>query len=341
MSSRVTLHEVAKRAGVSLGSTSRALHGTGASPDMVERVRAAAAELGYRPNAAGRQLRLQRTHLIEFAVADIGNPVYVEMLSAIHGVLSPHGYRIVVSSIGDAAASAARVLSSLDDGHVDGVIISPLRVDAQFIELLTATQVPVVAIGRSLRAHGIETVSTDSASGIGLAVTHLVDAGCRSLAFLNGPTDTTPGEHRQRGYDTAVAAPGFQAASFGTQVADDFTVAAGVEAAHALLDRAVAAGVRLDAVVAANDLLAIGVVRAARERGLSVPDDLAVTGMDDTEIGRMVQPALTSVSLGTARRGQLAAELMLARLGESPEPPQLATVGPELMVRESSVRREL
>ena len=101
---------------------------------MVERVRAAAAELGYRPNAAGRQLRLQRTHLIEFAVADIGNPVYVEMLSAIHGVLAPHGYRIVVSSIGDAAASAARVLSSLDDGHVDGVIISPLRVDAQFIE---------------------------------------------------------------------------------------------------------------------------------------------------------------------------------------------------------------
>ena len=209
------------------------------------------------------------------------------------------------------------------------------------IELLTATQVPVVAIGRSLRAHGIETVSTDSASGIGLAVTHLVDAGCRSLAFLNGPTDTTPGEHRQRGYDTAVAAPGFQAASFGTQVADDFTVAAGVEAAHALLDRAVAAGVRLDAVVAANDLLAIGVVRAARERGLSVPDDLAVTGMDDTEIGRMVQPALTSVSLGTTRRGQLAAELMLARLGESPEPPQLATVGPELKVRESSVRSEL
>ena len=114
-----------------------------------------------------------------------------------------------------------------------------------------------------------------------------------------------------------------------------------IVAARALFLTRRLTGVRLDAVVAANDLLAIGVVRAARERGLSVPDDLAVTGMDDTEIGRMVQPALTSVSLGTTRRGQLAAELMLARLGESPEPPQLATVGPELMVRESSVRSEL
>ncbi|WP_197511430.1 LacI family DNA-binding transcriptional regulator [Tessaracoccus coleopterorum] len=307
---------------------------------MVERVRAAAKELGYRPNAAGRQLRLQRTHLIEFAVADIGNPVYVEMLSAIHGVLAPHGYRIVVSSIGDEAASAIRVLASLDDGHVDGIIISPLRVDAEFIELLRAAPLPVVAIGRSLRDHGIETVSTDSASGIGLAVTHLVDVGCRSLAFLNGPTDTTPGEHRQRGYDAAVAVPGFAAHSFGTEVADAFTVAAGLEATHRLLDRAGSDGVALDAVVAANDLLAIGAVRAARERGLSVPDDLAVTGMDDTELGRMVQPALTSVSLGTTRRGQLAAELMLARLGDSPETPHLATVGPELMVRESSVRSE-
>ena len=257
------------------------------------------------------------------------------MLSAIHGVLSPHGYRIVVSSIGDAAASAARVLSSLDDGHVDGVIISPLRVDAQFIELLTATQVPVVAIGRSLRAHGIETVSTDSASGIGLAVTHLVDAGCRSLAFLNGPTDTTPGEHRQRGYDTAVAAPGFQAASFGTQVADDFTVAAGVEAAHVLLDRAVAAGVRLDAVVAANDLLAIGVVRAARERGLSVPDDLSVVAYDD-EVADLFTPALTAVTPPRSSLGRAAVETLLARIADPSRPVHRTVLSPSFNSRLST-----
>ena len=338
MSSRVTLHQVAKHAGVSLGSTSRALHGTGASPDMVARVRAAAEELGYRPNAAGRQLRLQRTFLIEFAVADIGNPVYVEMMTAIHEVLAPHGYRIVVSSIGDEVSSAIRVLESLDDGHVDGVIISPLRIDQTFVDLVSATEVPVVAIGRSLRDQGVDTVSTDSARGIGLAVAHLVDQGRSRLAFLNGPTDTTPGEHRQRGYDTAVTMDGFAAHTLGTEVASDFTVAAGVAATHKLLNRLHDEGQSLDAIVAANDLLAIGALRAARERGLDVPHDLAVTGMDDNEIGRIVHPSITRVSLGSARRGQLAAELMLARLTDTADAPKLTTVGPKLMVRESSVR---
>lgn len=335
MSSRVTLNEVARRAGASLGSTSRALHGSGASPEMVERVRAAAKELGYRPNAAGRQLRLQRTHLIEFAVADIGNPVYVEMMTAIHGVLAPHGYRTIVSSMGDRASSAIEVLRSIDDGHVDGVIISPLRVDAEFVALVQASEVPVIAIGRSLLEHGIDTVSTDSASGIGLAVNHLIGQGYRRIAFLNGPADTTPGIHRLRGFREAVAEPGFTGTDAGSETATDFTVTAGFEAANRLLDRLEG---RVDAVVAANDLLAIGVLRAARDRGLSVPADLAVTGMDDTEIGRAVLPALTSVSLGTAARGRLAAELMLARLTDSRQPPQLSTVGPELMVRESSVR---
>lgn len=335
MSNRATLHEVAKLAGVSLASTSRALHGSGASPAMVAKVQTAADELGYRPNAAGRTLRMKKTFQIEFAVADIGNPVYVELMSAIHAVLAPHGYRTVVSSMGDRAASAIDVLRSIDDGHVDGVIISPLRVDDEFVSLVQASEVPVVAIGRSLIEHGIDSVSTDSARGIGLAVAHLVEQGRTGIAFLNGPTDTTPGESRQRGFDAAVSVPGFGATSLGTEVADDFTVSEGVRAAHRLLDRLDG---RVDAIVAANDLLAIGVLRAARERGLVVPDDLAVTGMDDTEIGRVVLPSLTSVSLGTAERGRIAAELMLARLSESPQAPQLSTVGPELMVRESTVR---
>ncbi|MFT3888536.1 MAG: LacI family DNA-binding transcriptional regulator [Arachnia sp.] len=336
MTGGVTLHEVARLAGVSLGSTSRALHGTGASPDMVRRVRAAAEELGYRPNAAGRTLRMKKAFQVEFAVADIGNPVYVEMMAAIHAVLAPHGYRTVVSSIGDRPSSINEVLRSLGDGHADGVIISPLRVDDDFPEIVRQTTIPVVAIGRSFRDLGIDSVATDSASGIGLAVTHLVAEGRRGIAFVNGPSDTTPGGSRQRGYDDAVAAPGFAAADLGTESAEDFTVAAGVAAGHRLLDRA---DQRLDAVVAANDLLAIGVIRAARERGLDVPGDLAVTGMDDTEIGRVFLPSLTSVSLGSAARGRLAAELMLARLSDSPQEPELATVGPELKVRESSVRR--
>lgn len=337
MSPRATLIQVAQLAGVSLASTSRALHGTGASPAMVERVRAAAAELGYRPHVTGRSLRMQRTFQVAFAVADIGNPVYTEMLTALHGVLAPHGYRVVVMTTGDSVSATVDLVRSLDGGFVDGMIISPLRVDDSFVAAVESAAVPVVVIGRSLAEHGIDSVSTDSAGGIAQAIEHLVATGRRRIGFVNGPLDTTPGEARQRGFEAATAAPSFTAEVVGTVVAEDFTVAAGVTSAHRLLEQATDAGTGLDAVVAANDLLAIGAIRAASERGLSVPEDLAVTGMDDTELGRVFQPSLTSVSLGSGRRGRVAAELMLGLLDDDAEQGQFVLVGPELMVRESSV----
>lgn len=337
--SRATLLQVAERAGVSLASTSRALHGTGASKAMVERVRAAAAELGYSPDAIGRSLRMKKTFQVAFAVDDIGNPVYVEMMRAIHEVLAPHGYRVVVMTTGDTATSTAALVSSLNSGFVDGMIVAPLRTDDRLIREIQQAPVPVVVLGRALSDHGVSSVSTDSAGGIGLAVRHLCSIGRRRIGFLNGPLDTTPGESRQRGFDAAVAADSFNAERTEVEVAENFTVAAGLAAARRLLARAPGPAERLDAVVAANDLLAIGAIRAVRELGLSVPQDVAVTGMDDTEIGQVFQPSLTSVSLGSAERGRAAAQLML-QLADDPDlQAQQVTVGPTLVVRESSAER--
>ncbi|WP_433701220.1 LacI family DNA-binding transcriptional regulator [Nocardiopsis sp. CA-288880] len=335
-SSRATLIQVAERAGVSLASTSRALHGSGASEAMVERVRAAAAELGYSPDVTGRSLRLRKTFQIAFAVADIGNPVYVEMMTAIHEVLAPHGYRVVVMTTGDTPASATELVRSLGSGFVDGMVLSPLRTDDGLVRAIKRAPVPVVVIGRSLGDQGIDSVSTDSADGIGQAVRHLLETGRRRIGFLNGPPDTTPGEARRRGFDAAASAPGSTAERVEVALAEDFTVAAGVAAAHRLLAGAPDGGARLDAVVAANDLLAIGAIRAARELGLSVPEDVAVTGMDDTELGRVFQPSLTSVSLGSDERGRAAAQIMLRLVDGDAGEPQTASVGPRLVVREST-----
>lgn len=334
MASRATLPQVAKRAGVSLASASRALHGTGASKAMVERVRAAADALGYQPDPAGRTLRMRRTFQIAFAVADIGNPVYVEMMSAIQGAVADHGYRLVVATTGDTAASTVDLVRSITAGHVDGLVISPLRVTEDLVRELGACPVPAVVIGRSLEDAGLSSVSTDSAGGIGQAVAHVLDIGRRRIGFLNGPLDTTPGSARQRGFEEAVARPDFAADAVDTEVADDFTVAAGVAAARALLARHVDAP--LDAVVAANDLLAIGAIKAAREVGLRIPEELSVTGMDDTEIGQVYQPSLTSVSLRSAERGRLAAELLLNRLEHPTSGPTTVSVDPVLRIREST-----
>lgn len=328
-SSRATLIQVAERAGVSLSSTSRALHGGGASAAMVERVRAAAAELGYSPDAIGRSLRMKKTFQVAFAVADIGNPVYVEMMAAIHQVLAPHGYRVVVMSTGDTTTSTTELVRSLSGGFVDGMILVPLRTDDALIQALREQEVPVVVVGRPLGEHGLDSVSTDSTDGIARAVNHLRELGRRRIGFLNGPLDTTPGQARQRGFDAAHQ-------DGAVEVAEDFTVAAGVVAARRLLAAGEAQGRPLDAVVAANDLLAIAVIRAARERGLTVPGDLAVTGMDDTEFGRVFQPSLTSVSLGSAERGRAAAGIMLSLAEGHHERTRQIEVGPELVVREST-----
>lgn len=333
---RATLVQVAERAGASLASTSRALHGTGASDAMIERVRAAAAELGYSVDATGRSLRMKKTFQVAFAVADVGNPVYVEMMRGIHDVIAPHGYRVVIMTTGDTAASAAELVRSLGSGFVDGMIITPLRTDDRLIAEIQRSPVPVVVIGRAMSGHGLSSVSTDSAAGIGEAVRHVYARGRRRIGFLNGPVDTTPGASRQRGFDAAVAAEGVTADHVETEIADDFTVAAGLAAARRLFARAPRPAEQLDAVVAANDLLAIGAVRAARELGLSVPGDIAMTGMDDTELGRVFLPSLTSVSLGSAERGRAAAELMLGLTDDPDQAAQHLDVGPELIAREST-----
>lgn len=329
--SRVTLPEVAARAGVSLGSASRALHGTGASPTMVRRVRAAAAELGYQPDATGRSLRTRRTHQIAFAVADIGNPVYVEMMTAIQRAIAGDGYRLLVAETGNTPEQTADLVRSLATGLVDGLVISPLRVSPELVMELRKSTIPVVVIGRRLVDEGLDSVSTDSAGGIGLAVDHVIGLGRRRIAFLNGPAETTPGQARLRGFETAAAAAGLDDEQATIVQADDFTVAAGHQAITGLL-----AGSRPDAIVAANDLLAIGAIKAAREAGLEVPADLVVTGMDDTELGRVFQPALTSVSLHSSQRGEAAARLILDRLADRQRSWRGMTVAPELVVRESS-----
>ncbi|MER5390173.1 LacI family DNA-binding transcriptional regulator [Saccharopolyspora sp. NPDC002686] len=331
-STRATLLHVAERAGVSLASTSRALHGTGASKAMVERVHAAAAELGYSVDAIGRSLRMKKTFQIAFAVADIGNPVYVEMMRGIHEVLAPHGFRVVVMTTGDTADSAAELVRSLNSGFVDGMIIIPLRTDDRLIAEIQQAPVPVVVIGRAMSDHGVSSVSTDSAAGIGAAVEHVRSRGRRRIGFLNGPLDTTPGESRQRGFDAAART----AELIETEIADDFTVAAGLDAARRLFARASGPAEQLDAVVAANDLLAIGAIRAAREFGLKVPEDVVMTGMDDTELGRVFLPSLTSVSLGSTARGRAAAELVLGLTDDPDQPARQVAVGPELIVREST-----
>lgn len=328
MSRRPTVVEVADRAGVSIASVSRVLNGKPARRDTEDRVRAAVAELGYVPDATGRALKLGATLQVAFAVDDVGNPVYTEMMRGVEEGMAGSGGRLLVSSTGHDVTDLVALVRSLSRGYADGLIISPLRRSPELVDALVHAPVPVVVIGDIGEGTPLDTVRTDSRRGVVLAHTHLTEAGRRRVAFVNGPPDTAPGRARREGYQQACAASG----SIGQTVeVDDFTATAG-EQAWTLLD----GRRRPDAVIAANDLLAFGVMRAAHNARRRVPQQLAVVGIDDTQLARIFSPSLTSVSLGARQRGQEAARLLLERMDAPTAPARTVRVEPRLMVRESS-----
>ena len=328
---RPTLITVAREAGVSIASVSRVLNGLPATPAMIQRVSNASEAVGYVPDAVSRSLQAGRTRQLAFSVADVANPVYAAMMRAIVRVTRRAGYRLLLGSTDSDPGAEIDLLRSLRNRYVDGLILSPIRVTPDVVEELRIVARPVVVIGTLPDDVPVDNVRADSRHGVGLAVRHLIQAGRREIAFLNGPTDTVPGTARLEGFERAMAEAGRPVDPGMIVTADDFTFAAGRRAADLLFaDR------RPDAIFAANDLLAIGAIRTLQERGLTVPGDVAVVGMDDTELAEMSTPALTSVSLASEERGELAARLLLERLDHPDAPPARASVPPRLVVRDSS-----
>jgi LacI family transcriptional regulator len=298
---------------------------------MVEAVRRAAEELGYLPDAAARSLKVRRTEQLAFAVADLGNPVYVAMMRAIESVVRAAGYRLVVSATNADPEAEIDVIRGINRGYADGLIVSPIRITDEVVGEIQRARVPVVVIGSLPKSAEVDNVRTNSARGVGHAVAHLVEGGRRAIGFVNGPEDTVPGSARAKGFRRAMAAAGMSIGGHQTINAADFTHDAGDKATAALLEH-----YRPDALICANDLLAIGAMRALRTAGVRIPDEVAVVGIDDTELAELATPALTSVSLGSEDRGRIAATMLLDRLADRERPTQRASVQPKLVVRASS-----
>jgi LacI family transcriptional regulator len=330
-SRRPTLVTVAREAGVSIASVSRVMNGLPATPGMVERVRTASEAVGYVPDAVARSLRAGRTSQLAFTVADVANPVYVAMMRAIVRVTRRAGYRLLLGSTDSDPDVEVALLRSLRNRYVDGLILSPIRVTPELLDELRRPARPVVVIGTVPDDVPVDNVRADSRRGVGLAIRHLLEAGHRSVALVNGPTDTVPGTARLEGYQRALAEAERPFDPALVETADDFTFAAGRRATHALFARQ-----RPSALFCANDLLAVGALRALDDLGLRVPDDVAVVGMDDTELAEMSNPSLSSVSLASEERGELAARLLLERLDHPDAPPAHASIPPRLVVRASS-----
>ena len=326
-----TIHTVADAAGVSIASVSRVLNGLTTNSETIRRVRDAVNEVGYVPNSAAKSLKTSQTGQVAFAMENIGNAAYLAMVQAIQPVLRSAGLRLLLHSTDADTNDEIDVLRSLGQRYVDGLILCPLRVTRRHVTELKRAQAPVVVIGQLPESCPVDNVYVDSRPGVAGAVSHLADQGRRRIALVNGPVDTVPGAKRYAGYQDGLADGGILEES-DLVAFTDFTVEGGAKATAKMLrlrDRP-------DAIFAANDLMALGVLQAVREAGLDVPRDIAVVGMDDTELATTAWPPLSSVSLGAPERGRLAAELLLERLTDPDAPPRRISVEPELVVRASS-----
>jgi LacI family transcriptional regulator len=326
---------VADLAGVSIASASRVLNGLGGGSETARRVREAAEQVGYVPNAIARSLQAQRTGLLALAVADIGNPVYVEMMRAIELVAKQSGYQLLVHATGADPASELTLLRGLARRYVDGLVLSPLRITDGHLAALQGSPVPVVVVGQLPEDAPFDNVRADSHTGVALAVRHLASLGRRRIAFVNGAVDTLPGAARLAAYRDALADLGLPYDEALVETGD-FQYEEGRAAAARLLTRSTGAN-RPDAIFCANDLIAAGALHELLAAGARVPEDVALVGMDDTALAQMSFPQISSVSLGAAERGRIAAGLLLSRLSDATLPSRRETVPPNLAVRSSSM----
>jgi LacI family transcriptional regulator len=325
-----TITDVARLANVSVASASRALNGIKTQPETLARVTAAAEAVGYVPNAAARSLRSRRTGQVAFAMPDVANPVYTSMVGSIQQVMQDQGRRLLLHSTGANADDELSLLDDLKQRYVDGLILCSLDFTPAHVQAVRNAAVPVAIIGRAPKEARVDTVRPNSRRGAAEAVRHLYSLGRRRIALLNGPEATAPGSSRRQGYLDGLSTCGLERDDSLIEVASDFMLEPGREAAERLLARTTP-----DAIFCANDLLALGTLGALRDAGLDVPRDVAVVGMDDTSLAAVSWPPLTSVDIGSHERAKLAAELLLKRIERPGRRVSSVGVEPRLVIRES------
>jgi LacI family transcriptional regulator len=300
-----SIGDVAKRAGVSLGTASRAINGNPAvSPRLRDRVLAAAAELNYRPNALARALRSSRTHSIGLILPDVSNPFFGELAKQVEQVAAGIGYTVMLANSNDDQKAEADYIRILVGRQVDGLLIVPTE---QTRHLPREEKVPIVVVDRPIRGYPL--VASDHRAGAVAAVQHLVSLGHRRIGCIAGPRHLSVARERYEGY-RSVAAPIYREHHFdfgADTIIARFDYESGYDAALRLLARSD----KPTAIFASSDQQAIGALRAAADLDLRVPDEVSIIGFDAISLAKLVTPRLTTVAQPIAAIADIAVRTVL------------------------------
>ncbi|WP_206737338.1 LacI family DNA-binding transcriptional regulator [Agromyces albus] len=331
----VSVRDVAAAASVSVGTVSNVLNRPEkVSPDTVERVRAAIAELGFVRNDAARQLRAGRSSSIGLIVLDVRNPFFTDVARGAEDRAAEDGMTLLLGNSDENPDREGAYLDLFEQQRVHGVLISPLTDDLPRLERLRKRGTPVVLVDRESADRSYSSVAVDDVVGGELAVRHLADIGRRRVAFVGGPSSIRQVVDRLEGARRAVeATPGMTLEVIETE---SLTVLQGRAAGEQIRERPVSE--RPDAIFAANDLLAMGVLQALKMLGtVEVPGDIALIGYDDIDFASAAVVPLSSIRQPASLIGYTAVDLLLKEAAAGSEfTPEQVTFQPELVVREST-----
>lgn len=329
-----TLEEIARLAHTSRSTVSRVINN---DPNVKEatrqRIQEVIQRLNYQPNQAARSLAGGHTHVlglvIPTGVASVfSDPYFPTLIRGISTTCQDHEYSVMLW-LAEPEYERRTVMQVLQNGFIDGIIVSSMPIDEKMIEALIASQLPFILVGRHPQHPEISFIDVENQSGARQAVEHLLACGRRQIAHLSGPLNTIVGIDRQKGYLDALQAHGIPPDPR-LVLEGDFSEEDGYRLTRSLLPH------QPDAIFAASDAMAIGAIRLLHEEGLAVPEQVAVIGFDDMPFAARSQPPLTTVRQPIQQTGALAAERLIALI-ESPQHPgdQHIVLPTELVVRES------
>jgi LacI family transcriptional regulator len=310
----VTLRDVARLARVHPGTVSRALNAETralVNDETAQRVIHAAQELGYRPNPIARGLKTNRSFTVGVLVPDLMNPLFPPIVRGIEDRLGAAGYTSLIANTDNDPDRERQDFDAMRARQVDGFITATARLDREFVAETAELVQPIVLVNRRLEDESLPAVTVDDRDGVRMAVEHVVALGHRRIGHLGGPQALSTGHQRHLGFRAAMAASGLEVDDRAVRFGHAFTEAEGARVGRELLDGAP----RITAIVAANDLLALGCYDVLAERGLRCPDDVSVVGFNDMPFAARFDPPLTTVRIPHREIGVAAADILLERLG--------------------------
>ncbi|MHC4800055.1 MAG: LacI family DNA-binding transcriptional regulator [Planctomycetota bacterium] len=306
----VTISEVAKKANVSRSTVSHVINSTRyVSEETRQRVEQAINELGYRPNILARSLRLGQTHTLGLILPDSSNTFFAEIGRGIEIAAFESGYNVILCNSEEDPQKESLYIDVLTKKQVDGIILTSTCSQGDALCSVNKLQIPIVLLDREITDLALDTVSTDNKAGGLIATNHLISLGHRRIGCIAGPSSTNPSAQRLIGYKQALSEAGipFDEALVRN---GDFHALSGLVMGNELLSMAEPP----TAIFACNDMMAIGVLRAASERGIRVPNDLALVGFDDIELDSFTNPPLTTIAQPKLEMGSKATQFLIQRI---------------------------